>query len=479
MLKKVSFLVAVVMVVTMLFAAFPAIAEEAGEADYVRFTAKGNDPYATFSFSKAGNNTQIDPDKVTWAAIRYKTGSQYDSTGVEYTAQFYITPAAEPCVPVKYTFSGNWETAVIDLTSVSTVTELESKWESTFYTAKGTIRFDPLEPDRDPENTAGDGSSGQVNEGDYIDVAWIAFFEKEEDAKAYTGTENTPYCILDVDSLLNLNGGNNLEAARYSGGEVVAPTEAPSDAPVKYVMCARDGGTTDPRAFTGHESVAIEFTVPEGKSFKSLTISSPTWGAQTNANLDAVIYAWNRDYDTTIEGQELGTFREEQHVDNFDIEMDFGVILPPGKYVIYMTAMDDTIGGWNGFADEVEYDGLFYFDDVEDDTWFPAAWITLIEGTSQAIELPTAAPTEVPTEKPTAAPTDEPTAAPTDEPATEVPATEKAAEATAENGGEKTNDNTTESSKGFPKAAIIGIIVGVAVVAAVVVALIVIKGKKK
>ena len=132
MLKKVSFLVAVVMVVTMLFATFPAFAEAAEEAEYVRFTAEGNDPYASFSFSKDGNNSKIDPDTVVWAAIRYKTGSQYDSTGVEYTAQFYISPAAEPCVPIHYNFSGNWETAIIDLTSVSTDTELESKCDSTF-----------------------------------------------------------------------------------------------------------------------------------------------------------------------------------------------------------------------------------------------------------------------------------------------------------------------------------------------------------
>ena len=225
MLKKVSFLVAVVMVVTMLFATFPAFAEPAEEAEYVRFTAEGNDPYANFSFSKEGNNFKIDPDTVLWAAIRYKTGSQYDSTGVEYTAQFYINPAAEPCIPIHYNFSGTWETAIIDMKSVSEVTEMESKWDSTSYTATSSIRFDPLEPDRDPENTAGDSSSGQVNSGDYIDIAWIAFFEKEEDAKAYTGKESTPYCILDVESLMSLNGANNLKADRCDSSGVLAPTK--------------------------------------------------------------------------------------------------------------------------------------------------------------------------------------------------------------------------------------------------------------
>ncbi len=478
MFKKAAFLVAVVMVITMLFAAFPATAAEAGEAEFVRFTAGGNDPYATFSFSMDGNHDRIDPDTVTWAAIRYKTGSQYDSTGVEYTAQFYISPAAEPCVPIRYNFSGNWETAIIDLTSVSDVTDLDSKWDGTFYTATTTIRFDPLEPDRDPENTAADGSSGQVNEGDYIDVAWIAFFEKEDDAKAYTGKENTPYCILDVENLLLLNGANNLKAERYTDEGAVAPTEAPKDAPVKYVLSPRDTGSNNPQAFTGHASTAIEFVVPEGMSFKSLTLSSPTWGAQENANLDAVIYAWNRDYDTTIEGTELGTFRKEKHVDNMELEMDFGVILPPGKYVIVMTAEDDTIGAWNGTYDETGYDAIFYFDDVENDSWFPASWITLINGTEKAIELPTAAPTAEPTAKPTDAPATEvpATAEPTKEAvATDAPATD--APKNTDNGGNKGDD--TKESKGLPTGALIGIICGAGVLAAVVVVIIAAKSKKK
>ena len=215
MFKKFSIFVAIVMVITMIGASFTAFADEE-EFNCVRFTALGNDPYSTFTFSNEGNNKRIDPDTVTWAAIRYKTGSQYDSTGVEYTAQFYICPAAEPCIPVRYNFSGNWETAIVDMTSVSSVTELDSKWNSDTYTATGTIRFDPLEPDRDPENTAGDASSGQVNADDYIDIAWIAFFTSEADAKAYTGKEDTPYCLLDTDSLLTLNGQNNLKADLYS-----------------------------------------------------------------------------------------------------------------------------------------------------------------------------------------------------------------------------------------------------------------------
>lgn len=474
MFKKISFLVAVVMVVTMLLSAIPGFAAEAGEAEYVRFTAQGNDPYGTFIFSSAGNNNKIDPDTVTWAALRYRSGSQYDSSGAEYTAQFYVSPAAEPCIPVRYNHTGKWETAIIDMTAVSSVTELESIWNSEKYTAVNTIRFDPLEPDRDPENTASEGN-GQVNEGDYIDVAWIAFFEKEEDAKAYTGKENTPYCLLDIDSMLGLNGANKLTAQRYNDEGAVATPEPPKDAPVKYVLSPREDAVNNPQEFTSHESCAIEFVVPEGMSFKSLSLSSPTWGAQENASLDAVIYAWNSDYDTTIAGTELGTFRKENHVDNMEVEMDFGVILPPGKYVIYMTATDDTIGAWNGNYDEVGYDAIFYFDDMENESWFPASWITLINGTDKAIEIATPAPTEVPTEKPTAAPTEVPTEAP----ATAAPvATDAPVQPTADNSGKDNTDNTKKDDAKNNKW-LLPVVIGAVVVAAAVCGIVIATAKKK
>ncbi|MBQ2306116.1 MAG: PT domain-containing protein [Clostridia bacterium] len=472
MLKKFSFAVAVVMVVTMLFASLPAFAAEE-TFKCVRFTAQGNDPYASFTFSSAGKNDRINPDTVTWAAIRYKTGSQYDSTGVEYTAQFYINPAAEPCVPIRYNFTGNWETAIIDLTSVSESTELDSIWNSDSYTAVKSIRFDPLEPDRDSEDTSQDTARGQVNSGDYIDVAWIAFFEKEDDAKAYTGKEDTPYCLLDVDSMMELNGANNLDAALYDSNGNPVKSDDPVGKPVKYTVSPRQ---LDPSTFTGHESVAIEFTVPEGKSFKSFIIcAAPTWGAQENANLDAAIYAWNNDYDTTISGKELGTFREELHVDNMDMTMDFGVILPPGRYVIYMTAEDDSIGGWGGNLDEINFDAVYYTDDEENDMWFPYSAIMLIDGTEAAIELPTFAPTAEPTEKPTAAPTE----VPTEVPATDAPvATDAPAQPTADNSGKDNTDNTKKDDAKNNKW-LLPVVIGAVVVAAAVCGIVIATAKKK
>ena len=225
---------------------FQLVVGEASEDEVfqcVRFTALGEDPHACFQFSSAGNNDMIDPDNVTWAAIRYKTGSQYDSSGVEYIAQFYIVPSTRPFIPVTYNFTGDWETVIVDMTSVSSITELESKWNSDYYTETGSIRFDPLEPDRDSEQYIISGQD--VSEGDYIDIAWIAFFENEEDAIAYTGKEDTPYCLLDTDSLMDLSGEYNLKADLYdSNGNPVQtnddpdqPEDPPTDPNLRVAAC--------------------------------------------------------------------------------------------------------------------------------------------------------------------------------------------------------------------------------------------------
>ena len=179
MKRKISLFAAVLMALTLLLTAVPATAAESSVIEFARFTATDNDPYASYKFSSEGNNDEIDPDVVLWAAIRYRTEAQYDSTGVEYTGQFYICPAAEPCIPFKYEFTRNWETVIVDLTSVNESTDLDSKWDSLSYSQPFKIRFDPLEPDRDSEDTSMDDLNGQVLEGDYIDVAWIAFFEKK------------------------------------------------------------------------------------------------------------------------------------------------------------------------------------------------------------------------------------------------------------------------------------------------------------
>ncbi|MBP1587893.1 MAG: hypothetical protein ILO53_05780 [Clostridia bacterium] len=248
MKKLIALLVSLSLVLGMaVIGAVSAFAEGADEAEYVRFTADGNDPYGTFTFSDKGTNTTIDPDTVTWAAVRYRTISQKDTQDNDYIAQFYISPAQEPCIPVTWTFSGNWETVVVDLTSVKTTSDLESKFDSTYYTAVSSIRFDPLESNRDAETNDPESGDPEVVKGDSIDVAWIAFFKTEEEAKAYTGTGDSPYCILDADSLTKMTGKNNITATKYVNGEAAAtpePPEGPDTSKGFYDLYDKEQGTS-------------------------------------------------------------------------------------------------------------------------------------------------------------------------------------------------------------------------------------------
>ena len=149
MKKFLSVLISLTLLAGLLVSGMTFAYAEEDEADYVRFTATGNDPYATFKFSAEGKHATIDPDTVKWAAIRYRTISEVDNTGVPFKGQLYVSPAAEPFVPITYNFSKNWETAIIDCTSVAQSTTLDSIWDSESYKNTSTIRFDPLESDRD------------------------------------------------------------------------------------------------------------------------------------------------------------------------------------------------------------------------------------------------------------------------------------------------------------------------------------------
>ena len=185
------------------------------KTDYVTFTATGDDPYSVFTFGSSGANQVIDADQVSWCAIRYRTITEKDSEGNPLRGQLYIMPFLEPYVPVEYVFSGEWETAIIDCTDVSDETILASKWNSDYYTTVNQIRFDPLESGRNAEDY-GNESAPVVEAGSQIDIAWICFFENEEDARAYTGTESTPYCVLGPGALSKLQTPNlNLTVERH------------------------------------------------------------------------------------------------------------------------------------------------------------------------------------------------------------------------------------------------------------------------
>ena len=239
------------------------VQEEMEELEFARFVATGNDPYGTFIFKDLdGDNVVIDPDDVLWAAVRYRTISQYDTTGVEFGGQLYVVPPAEPFIPVTYVHSGQWETAIVNLTSVSSKTELDSKWDSISYGSKDRIRFDPLEPDRDAEADEQEGTSGKVKKGDSIDIAWIAFFEDEYSARAYSGRERTPVAILNADALSTITDAYHLIATKLSEMAVLpsaapatevptaAPTKAPTEVPVTNAPTAAPATDNAPASAT-------------------------------------------------------------------------------------------------------------------------------------------------------------------------------------------------------------------------------------
>ena len=278
---------ALLIVMSLLFAALSSMHVSAGEEsfEFAHFVATGNDPYASFTFNPGGNNTTIDPDTVKWASVKYRTITETDNTGVQLIGQLYISPAAEPFIPIKYVHSGQWETLIVDLTSVSDKTSLASKWNSASYTDKTSIRFDPLESNRDAELAQSESDTAVVSDGDSIDIAWIAFFESEEDAKAYDGTQNTPYCILLPEDFEWPSGGNNLpdpevfkvkpaatEAPEAPTEAPEVPTEAPTEAPAENVT---DKETEQPSNETIEPTIGAITETPDNGTEKAPESTAP------------------------------------------------------------------------------------------------------------------------------------------------------------------------------------------------------------
>ena len=219
-----------IIMITVLCSVFTAVRVCAEDVSYARFVATGNDPYAKFNFNPNGNHSTIDPDKVKWASVKYRTITKTDNTGVELIGQLYVLPDAEPFIPIKYVHSEQWETLTVDLTGTSEKTAMASKWNSQSYTTTTGIRFDPLESNRDAEAAQSEHDAAFVSDADSIDIAWIAFFENEADAKAYDGTQDTPYCILLPTDFENPTGASNMNVPEAFIAAPPAVTEAPTEA---------------------------------------------------------------------------------------------------------------------------------------------------------------------------------------------------------------------------------------------------------
>ena len=200
----------------------PAEAVE-GAFDYVHYVASGNDPYATYE-----NSIDIDPEVVTWAQIKYRTITEKDSLDNTLTGQIYITPAAEPFIPVKWNHTGNWETIVVDLTSVSEKTTLASLWKDSIGLG---FRFDIMESNRDAEANSADDPAVVLPDS-AIDIAYIAFFESEDAAKAFDGVNGTPAAFLGAEDLLVYSSSNNVSSEVLTEVPVVEEAPVVEETPV-------------------------------------------------------------------------------------------------------------------------------------------------------------------------------------------------------------------------------------------------------
>ncbi|MBO5076688.1 MAG: hypothetical protein J5584_03720, partial [Clostridia bacterium] len=460
----------------------------------------GFDPYASFQFSENGQNDTIDPDSVQWAAIRYRTAAQYNEDNVEYISQFYVYPPAEPFIPVHYNYSGEWETVIVDMTSVAALYGRESIWNSTGYTDTRYIRLDPLEPDRDADNFDDSTGRGKVIEGDYIDIAWIAFFESEADAKAYTGTEDTPYCLLDTGSLSSTFSVHSLKAEYISEKPVdPAATDAPVEIPGPGALFALNyEDELNDLLFAGNKNIIEEvyfedncykIDVPAGSDpnlelcFGSLVLSGDI--EDISADDNKIIQLGVR-VNTEEGGGVVGNlyWQTDLHP-GYSEPQDFEF-----KYQattdIQVVNLDFTrIKNWEGWVSNLRYDPfsisqsdtqveLYYiafFPNMESAEAFGAQF--LAEG------LPA---TPVPTEKPTAAPTAAPTEAPvvTDAPTDAPKPTDAPPPTNADNTGDKDNASDNTPKKGLSTGAVVGIVIGAVAVAAVICGIVISKaGKKK
>ena len=434
---------------------------DGGETEYVRLTGDGFDPYATFAFSEKGANAWIDPDTVTWAAIRYRMGARYNETNVEYIAQVYVSPAAEPFVPVHYRFTDGWDTLIVDMTSVAALYGRESIWDSGSYRNTEEIRLDPLEPDRDAENFDDSTGRGIVTEGDYVDIAWIAFFEKEEDAKAYTGKEDTPYCILDAGSLSSPYTIHNLKA-EYMGskpvedpdateepaGEVAGPSALFAFTYEDDVNDALLGGSKNliNDVYFGEKCYVIE-VAQGGDPYQELSFGTlATLGDidEISADENKVVQLAVR-VDTAAGGKNGSLYWQTDENPGYSEAQNQTYKYEETDGIQLVTIDFSRVRKWTGTVGNLRYD--MFFETAEDTSveLYYAAFFKdaasakafgekfLAEGlpaTPAPTEAPTATPapeaTEPPVEEPTQAPVEEPTnepaAEPTDAPvATEAP----------------------------------------------------------
>ena len=240
-----------------------------GAFDYAHFVASGNDPYVTYE-----NVIDIDPEVVTWAQIKYRTITEKDSLDNTLTGQIYITPAAEPFIPVKWNHTGSWETIVVDLTSVSETTTLTSLWKDSLGLG---FRFDIMESNRDAEANVADDPA-VVLENSAIDVAYIAFFETEDAAKAFDGA-NGAAALLNAEDLCTLGTPARVTAELLT--EVPVVEEPAAEEPAAEEVSTK----VEENLFTGAAVTAVSGLETEGSNLGEAAIDgdlATRWSSNTD-----------------------------------------------------------------------------------------------------------------------------------------------------------------------------------------------------
>ncbi|MBO5078003.1 MAG: LPXTG cell wall anchor domain-containing protein [Clostridia bacterium] len=144
---------------------------EEGGVKYINFTvADNNDPWLTFKTPLEIGSA----DKFKYVAVKYRSSNTNSTT----TIDFYLEIAEPHAVSPQLTTDGEWHTVVADL-SKSNIENMASIWSGK------VSRFDFM---------AGDGTNWA------IDIEFLAFFDNEADANAYTGPNASEGGLRDFDT---------------------------------------------------------------------------------------------------------------------------------------------------------------------------------------------------------------------------------------------------------------------------------------
>ncbi|MBO4326150.1 MAG: hypothetical protein J5950_02625, partial [Clostridia bacterium] len=117
----------------------------------------------------------------------------------------------------------------------------------------------------------------------------------------------------------------------------------------KVVDVYKGSGDGGPQNLQGG-AIAIVVTVPEGYTLAEIIgQNSPTWGKNDGgSDAQAEVYAWDGDYDSSVDGAVLATAEITDHADNADAVFAFENALPAGTYLIEFSSTGDmAIGFWS------------------------------------------------------------------------------------------------------------------------------------